>query len=195
MTLRAAGPTALREAARALHEGHFVLYPTESFYGAGADALDQGAVARLVAAKGRPPDRPLPLIVPHREALQRLVTAVPAHALALMERHWPGPLTLVLPARDGLPAAVVGAHGVGVRMSPHPVAHGLAVAFGGPLTATSANRTGEPPVRSAEIAAQALPGAREVLDGGPTTGGAPSTVLAVDARGVTTLLRAGAVHV
>ena len=195
MRIRPADADALAGGATVLRQGGIVIYPTESYYGAAVSALDAEAVAGLVAAKGRPSDQPLPLILPDRVALQQVVLAVPARARELMDAHWPGPLTLVLPARPDLPAALVGPHGVGVRLSPHPVAAGLAVAFGGPITATSANRTGAPPARTAEAAAAALPAAALTLDGGQTPGGAPSTVLAVDHEGRLTVLRQGALHV
>jgi L-threonylcarbamoyladenylate synthase len=172
-----------------------VLYPTESYYGAAVKALDPGAVGRLVRLKGRPPDSPLPLILPDRASLYQVVSRVPARAEALMDRYWPGPLTLVLPARPGLPGALVGPYGVGVRLSPHPVAVALARSAGGPITATSANPAGAPPPRTASEAQAALPEATAVLDGGPLPGGSPSTVLAVAADGDARVLRLGAVHV
>lgn len=185
----------LAEAARLIGGGELVLYPTESFYGAAASALDEGAVERLCLAKGRPDRMPLPLILPDREALSRVVEGIPEAARVLMDKHWPGPLTLVLPARPGLPRALVGPHGVGVRLSPHPVAGALARACGAPITATSANPSGAPAPREAAAAALGLPGAAAILDGGQTPGGPPSTVLAVAADGRFTLLRAGAVDV
>jgi L-threonylcarbamoyladenylate synthase len=185
----------LQEAARLLRAGALVLYPTESYYGAAVAALDPAAVARLVQAKGRAADSPLPLILPDRGALSRVVARVPPAARALMDQHWPGPLTLVLSAHQGLAPALVGPRGVGVRLSPHPVAAGLARRLGAPLTATSANRAGEPPPRTVAEAEAALPAAAAVLDGGATPGGPASTVLAVAADGHVTLLRAGAVHV
>ena len=185
----------MQEAARLLRAGALVLFPTESYYGAAAAALDPAAVERLVQTKGRPAGSPLPSILPDRGALSRVVARVPPAARALMDQHWPGPLTLVLPARPGLPAALVGAHGVGVRLSPHPVAAGLAQRLGAPITATSANRAGEPPPRTVAAAEAGLPAAAAVLDGGASPGGPASTVLAVAADGHVTLLRAGAVHV
>ncbi|MDX9999968.1 MAG: L-threonylcarbamoyladenylate synthase [Polyangia bacterium] len=188
-------PVGLAEAASILSRGGLVLYPTESFYGAAALALHEGAVDRLRELKGRPADMPLPLILPNIQSLELVVEAVPRAAQELIERYWPGPLTIVLFAKEGLPSAIIGSRGVGVRLSPHPVATGLALEVGAPITATSANRAGEPPPRDAVSASLALPGADAVLDGGEVQGGLPSTVLAVAQDGGLTLLRQGAADV
>jgi len=107
-------------------------------------------------------------------------------------KHWPGALTLALPARPGLPEALVADGCVAVRQSPHPIARALVAGFGGPVTTTSANRSGEPPATTAAMVRAALGSGCHVLDGGTTTGGAPSTLARV--RGdVVEILRAGAV--
>ncbi len=170
-------------------------YPTETFYGLAADPWQPAALERLLALKGRDPSAPLPLILPNRDHLATLVAQVPKDAEALMERYWPGPLTLVLPARPGLPGALTGPEGIGVRLSAHPVATELAVCFQAPLVATSANPGGEPPAQTADHVARCLPGVDLVVDGGPTAGGAPSTVVAVALSGEMTVLRQGAIHV
>ena len=115
-----------------------------------------------------------------------------------MDRHWPGALTLALPARPGLPEALVADGCVAVRQSPHPVAAALVAAFGRPITATSANRGGEPPARTAGEVRAGFPGVPPadlfILDGGETPGGAPSTLVRVRADGLQ-VLRRGAVSV
>jgi len=195
MELLGSQPADLERAAEALRAGQLVAYPTETYYGLAADAWQPAALERLLTLKGRSSGAPLSLILARREQLSRLVGVVPAAAVPLMERHWPGPLTLVMPARRDLPASLVGPFGVGVRLSPHPVATGLARVLGAPLVATSANRSGAPPAASAHDVALALPAVDLVLDGGPTAGGPASTVVAVAADGTIQVLRQGAVHV
>jgi L-threonylcarbamoyladenylate synthase len=188
-------PEALRAAAEILGAGGVVIFPTETFYGLAADPWNPAALAQLAALKGRPDGQPISLVLSDLAQAERLVRALPARARQLAARYWPGPLTLVLPARPDLPAAVVGPYGVGMRLSPHPVPTALAAACGVPLTATSANRSGQHPTVDPDLAASALPDADGLVDGGQTPGGAPSTVLAVDASGTLTLLRAGACDV
>ena len=110
-----------------------------------------------------------------------------------MRRHWPGALTIALPARAGLPAALVSDGCVAVRQSPHPIARALVARFGGPVTTTSANRAGEPPTTTAAAVTAALDGACHLLDGGPTAGGAPSTLVRVRGASVE-VLRRGAIE-
>ncbi|MFL5304013.1 MAG: L-threonylcarbamoyladenylate synthase [Polyangia bacterium] len=179
------------EAIAALRRGEVVAYPTETFYGLGVDAFDAAALDRLRALKGRG-EKAISLLIDGEAMLARLCAEVPARARALMARHWPGALTLALPARPGLPEALVSDGCVAVRQSPHPVARALVAGFGGPVTTTSANRSGEPPATTAAAVRAALGDGCHVLDGGPTTGGAPSTLARV--RGdVVEILRAGAV--
>lgn len=170
---------ALRRAAAVLAEGGLVAFPTETFYGLGAAALDAGAVRRVYAVKGRPEGKPLLVLVDSLLMVERLTTAIPPRARELMARHWPGPLTLVLPAAPTVPVEVTAGTGtVGVRLSPHPVARGLARALGGPVTAPSANPSGEaPPTTTAEVLRYFDGVIALVLDAGPTRGGPPSTVV------------------
>jgi L-threonylcarbamoyladenylate synthase len=181
------------EAAAVLRRGGVIAYPTETFYGLGALASDGEAVARLVRAKGRPDGKPLPLLGAVTAQLEAVATFSPL-ARRLAAAFWPGPLTLVLPARPGLHPAITGGGGtVGVRVTGSPVAAALASAAGGVLVATSANLAGEPPPTTAGGLDPALRGRLDlVLDGGSTPGGAPSTVVAVEDERLT-LLRPGAV--
>ena len=187
---------ALREAADVLRRGGLVAFPTETFYGLGAAALQPAAVRRIFAVKGRPESKPLLVLVDSVAMVERLASDVPPRARELMARHWPGALTLVLSARGDVPVEVTAGSGtIGVRLSAHPVARALVSALGGPITAPSANPSDrEPPTTAAGVAAyfgDALP---LVLDGGPTPGGAPSTVLDVTVE-PPRLIRAGAVRV
>jgi L-threonylcarbamoyladenylate synthase len=188
----------LRAAHVALAAGRLVVYPTETFYGVGARALDPGAVAELARLKERSGEggKPIALVVADRAMVARVAARVPPAAELLMERFWPGPLTLVLPAREDLPPELTaGSSRIGVRVSSHPVARGLAAALGEPITATSANRAGESPACDVGAARRALGDAIAVyVDGGAVVGGSGSTVVVVgdDAGQV---VRAGAVSV
>ena len=168
----------LDAAAAVLEAGGTVAFPTESFYGLGADALDPEAVARVFRIKGRAESRPVLVLVDSVERALSLVAGAGTEVRALMARHWPGPLTLVLPAGPTVPSAITAGTGtVGVRVPGHPVTLALLRAAGRALTGTSANRSGEPPPSCADEVARQLPGLVDViLDGGPTAGGAGSTV-------------------
>jgi L-threonylcarbamoyladenylate synthase len=186
----------MRQAAQVLRAGGLVAFPTETFYGLGAAGLDAEATRRVFAVKGRPASMPLLLLVDSRAMVAAVAASIPPQAGPLMERHWPGALSLVLPAARGVPAEVTAGTGtVGVRVSAHPVARALVRALGEPVTAPSANRTGgAPPVTAAEVLAQ-LDGVIElVLDAGPTPGGAPSTIVDVTVD-PPRILRQGAVLV
>lgn len=174
----APAPAALDDAAAVLRAGGLVAFPTETFYGLGAAALDGGAVRRVVELKGRPETKPLLVIVDSLAMAERVGTLTRA-ARDLAARHWPGALTLVVPARADVPPEVTAATGtIGVRVSPHPVAQGLVRALGAPVTAPSANPSGAPPpTTAAAVLAYFRDRLELVLDGGATPGGEPSTVL------------------
>ena len=171
----------LDEAARVLGRGGLVAFPTETFYGLGAAALDRRAVRRVFEVKGRPASMPLLVLVDSEAMVGRVALEIPARARALMTRHWPGALTLVLRASAGLPAELTAGTGtVGVRLPAHATARALVRALGAPVTAPSANPTGaEPPTTAGAVLAHFGDALDLVLDGGPTPGGAPSTVVDV----------------
>jgi L-threonylcarbamoyladenylate synthase len=171
----------LAEAAAVLRAGGLVAFPTETFYGLGAVAMEAVAARRVVAVKGRPDGKPLLVLVDSPAMVGVVAREISPRARELMARHWPGPLTLVLPARPEVPDEVTGGSGtVGVRLSPHPVACGLVRALGAPITAPSANLSGRPaPTTAAAIFADFRDRIELVLDGGATAGGEPSTVLDV----------------
>ena len=179
-------------AVAALRRGEIVAYPTETFYGLAVDALDELGLARLKQLKGRG-EKAISVLVDGPAMLANLCRKPSALALALMDKYWPGPLTLALPARRGLPAALVLDGCVAVRQSSHPTAQALVTRFGRPLTTTSANRAGEPPATTPEAVDEMFEGRCRILHGGPTTGGAPSTLVRV--RGETAeILRRGAIE-
>ncbi len=185
-------PEEIAQAVAALERGEVVAYPTETFYGLGVDALDVQALARLGALKGRGAEKAISVLI-LGPMLDRLCEDVSPLARRLMAAHWPGPLTLALPARGGLPAALVSDGCVAVRESPHPVARRLLEALGRPLTATSANLAGQTPASTAADARAAFPGQCLVVDGGTTPGGAPSTLVRVRGDAME-ILRQGAVR-
>ena len=171
----------IREATTVLAAGGLVAFPTETFYGLGARALDPGAVRTVFAVKGRPESRPLLVLVDSVRMLQELVEEISPVAHALIARHWPGPLTLVFRARPTVPVEVTAATGtIGGRHPGLRVAEDIVRALGEPVTAPSANPTGAPPPRTADEVVAAFDGRIHlVLDGGPTAGGPASTVLDV----------------
>ena len=186
-------PDAMTDAVRWLSDGRLVGYPTDTLYGLACDPRDGRALDRLFRVKGRPAGLTVSLIAGNRAQVDDVgVLTALGHRLA--ECFWPGPLTLVIAAQGALDRRLLG-HGnsVAVRVPDHPIAAGLATAFGYPVTATSANRTGEPPSATADaVVATFGVELALVLDGGSTPGGQPSTI--IDARGATpVLLRAGVV--
>ena len=187
---------ALADAAAALRAGGLVAFPTETYYGLAAAALDPSAVRRIFDVKGRPESRPVLVLVDGQDMVETVAMGASPAARALMARHWPGPLTLVLRARPSVPLEVTGGTGtVGVRLSSHPVARGLVHALGAPVTAPSANPTDRLPATTAAEVLAYFDGAIElVLDGGATPGGLPSTVLDATVDPPVTL-RAGPVRV
>jgi len=182
------------DAIEALKDGKLVVYPTETFYALGADAYSAAAVARLFAAKVRDADQPIALIAADNAMAFTIAREIPPPARHLADAFWPGPLTIVIPARTGLPEGLAGPDGgVGVRVSSHPVARELARRLGRPLTATSANLSGRPPAVTLAQARAAFAGKVKVyLEGGTLKAGAPSTVVAFDRYGFR-VLRAGAI--
>jgi L-threonylcarbamoyladenylate synthase len=180
-------------AALAVQRGQLVVFPTDTVYGIGADAFDAAAVRRLLAAKGRGRDMPPPVLVSAPTTLDALAVGVPAYARALIDELWPGPLTVVCRQQPSLQWDLGDTRGtVAVRMPDHEVALEL-LARTGPLAVSSANLTGKDAATDADSAEETLGGSVEVLlDGGPTAGSVPSTI--VDATGETgRVLRLGAV--
>ncbi|MCK5119086.1 MAG: threonylcarbamoyl-AMP synthase [Candidatus Latescibacteria bacterium] len=184
---------AFQRACEVLCEGGVIVVPTETVYGLGADAFDPGAVRRVYAIKGRDFAKPLSLLVSDERMLREVVAAVPDVARELMRRFWPGPLTLVFKASDAVPReALGGGDTVAVRLSSSPVVRTLLDLYGRPLTATSANRSGCGPARSAQEAmAWVGEGVDLILDGGPSGNEAPSTVVDVSEGEARTLRQGG----
>ena len=154
--------TAISDALAALAAGEAIVYPTETFYALGADALSLKALERLFAIKGREPGKPVALIAADLTMAFAVAREVPAGARVLAEAFWPGPLTLVLPARDGIPVALIGADGgVGVRVSSHPVACALAAGLRGARLRAGGLRVTSPPVRALALGRGRLGGCED----------------------------------
>lgn len=185
--------TAIAHAVAALRAGELVIFPTETFYGIAADPESSAALEKIFAIKGREPDKPIALIAADADSAFSIASHVPGMARRLAAAFWPGPLTLILPARGGIHQALKGPNGVGVRVSPHRIAHALAAAFGRPITATSANASGAPAIaKVAELRAVFRDRIKVILEDGNLAGGAPSTVVEFTASGYQ-IVRPGAV--
>lgn len=185
---------AIAEAGRLARDGKLVAFPTETVYGLGGNALDEAAVHRIFAAKGRPADNPLIVHVSNPDEIWRLASSVSPLAERLVQEHWPGPLTIVLDARADVPRVTTGGlDTIAIRMPAHVVALELLREAGVPIAAPSANRSGRPsPTTAADVVDELGPAVDVVLDGGPCPVGIESTV--VDARGPTpVVLREGSV--
>ncbi len=177
----------------ALRAGELVVYPTETFYGIGADAFSASALARLFRVKEREPGRPVGLIAADAAMAFSVAREVPIDARRLADAFWPGPLTIVVPAREDIAPELAGPDGIGVRVSPNPVARALSAGLGRPITATSANLSGEAPASTLDEARAGLGEKVKVyLEGGKLTASAPSTVIAVGGSGWR-MIRVGAI--
>ena len=199
--------------AEAIARGGVIAFRTVTFYGLGADPFNRRALERIKQLKGRDASKPILVVISDIDQIERFVsersrafdllaerfwpgalTLIGLAAQKLMNHFWPGPLTLVLPARKGLPRPLLSREGkIGVRISSHPVAKQLPQALGRPVTATSANPSGEKPARTAEEVAGYFGATVDlIVDGGEAPADRPSTV--VDVRAAKPkLIREGAI--
>ena len=186
-------PEVIARAAELIRSGELVAFPTETVYGLGGNALDGAAVKKIYAAKGRPSDNPLILHFPDAESVEGSAF-VDERARRLMDHFWPGPLTLVLPARDCVSQeARGGLSTVGCRMPDYPAALAFFAACGVPVAGPSANRSGRPSPTNAQTVADDLgSGVAMILDAGECRVGVESTVLDVSGE-IPVLLRPGGV--
>ena len=173
------GAHPIQEAISILRNGGLIVFPTETFYGLGADPHNAVALERLYRAKGRTDQQAVSIVVPDRLSAEGLVSEISPEANFLMDHFWPGPLTLLFRVRPGELTLPVGDTGkIGIRVPDHPVAKALLERWNGPLTATSANRTGEPSPKTIQEARDSI--GEEVdllLDAGPTAGLKGSTIV------------------
>ena len=187
-------PQNINQAANIIKNGGLIAYPTETVYGLGADPYNAEAIQKIFTAKGRAEDKGIILLIRGVDDLSTLVHTVSPTAQILIEVFWPGPLTLVFRAnRDLSPALLGGRDTIALRHSSSSVASRLLFVLGGPLTSTSANRSAEPPARSACEVENALGDHLDlILDGGPSDTTLPSTLVDVSSdRAI--LLREGAI--
>ena len=177
---------AFEAAARLLRQGGLIAFPTETYYGLGVDPFNAKALRRLFAVKRRAADKPVLVLVADQSQVPLLAEETPEPLRLLMNRFWPGPLTLIFPAKKKLPESLTGGSGtVGIRKSPAPPAARLLAAFGRPITATSANRSGEVAAVTATAVETAFGTEIDlILDGGRTPGGAGSTLVGWDGQGL-----------
>ncbi len=187
----AGAPGAIEKAAAWVRQGALVGLPTDTVYGVGCAAFDEAAVRRLYVVKQRPRHKAIPVLLADLDGLAAVTTRVPPAAQALIQRCWPGPLTIILPKHPALPAALSPHDSVAVRIPGHTAARALIRAAGGAMAVTSANRSGQPPAQTAAQAAVCLGGGvAAVLDDGPAPMGQASTIVDC-ASGNARLLRAG----
>ncbi len=177
--IRADAPGALPEAVRLLRADHLIVVPTDTVYGVAAHGLREAAVAKLYDAKLRPRDKAIPLLLAGPGDVEQVGIGIGDLARELMERYWPGPLSVVIPARPDLPPSLTaGGKTVAVRIPDCDVTRALIRALGAPLAATSANLSGDSPALTAHDAADMLGDAVALaLDNGRSPGGEASTVV------------------
>jgi L-threonylcarbamoyladenylate synthase len=188
-------PEAISQAAEAIAAGGVVIFPTRGLYGLAADAFNPDAVRRIFQLKGRPPNKPLLVLISDPADVHRLVSSTSPATRHLMRCFWPGGVTFVMPAREELAAELTGgSKKIGVRQTAHPVAMALVQAVGRPLTGTSANISGAGGcARVSDIDPALIDAVDLVLDGGALAGGPGSTVVDVSGA-VPVVLRQGAVE-
>jgi len=183
------------QAVMVLNEGGIVGFPTETFYGLGVDIFNDQAVDSLFRLKKRDYSKPILVLISDLNMLSGIVSEVPSMYENLMERFWPGPLTLIFPASANLSPLITGStNTVGVRISPHPVAAELCRRWGRPLTATSANLSGGIPASNVKEVVEIFgDNINYVVDGGNTPGNKCSTVVGMDKSGLC-LIRQGQIE-
>jgi len=168
---------ALPQALEILKSGGLVAFPTDTVYGVGALVFDSRAVESIYAAKDRPAEKAIPVLIGDLADLDKVGINIPDAAHKLTARFWPGPLTILVPKRGDLPEAVSSTATVGVRVPDHEVARALLRATG-PLAVTSANISGrQSPVTAQEVYEQLAGRIALIIDGGKTPGGVPSTLV------------------
>lgn len=184
----------LIQAATCIKNGGLIAYPTETVYGLGGDPFNQQALIRLFRAKGRDADKAIIVLIRGLQDLHQIASEIPSIAEPIINTFWPGPLTLIFKAQSHLPPELLGGRDtIAVRHSSAPIAQELLDHIEGPLTSTSANRSGSPSALSAqEVQAQLGDSLDLILDGGTSTQSQPSTILNL-ATDKPTILREGVI--
>ena len=184
----------ISECAKLIKEGKLVVFPTETVYGLGVNALDDNAVKKIFIAKGRPSDNPLIVHISDRNMLETVVKDIPEQAKKLMRCFWPGPLTIIFNKKEIVPNSVTcNLSTVAVRMPSHPIARQLIKESGVPIAAPSANISGKPSTTTAQHVIDDLRDKVDaIIDGGESNIGLESTVIDVSGK-IPTLLRPGGI--
>ena len=184
----------IQDSAGVIRQGGVIAFPTRCLYGLGADAFNPEAVERIFKIKRRPAEKPILILIDDPVRLKRLVTTVSGTATAIMDRFWPGRVTLVFDAREDVPDYLTAGTGkIGIRFAGHPVAAALARAIQGPITGTSANVSGQPGCHQIEgLQPEVTEQLDLILDAGSLKGGRGSTVVDVTGE-VPRVLREGGV--
>ncbi|MBW1636826.1 MAG: threonylcarbamoyl-AMP synthase [Deltaproteobacteria bacterium] len=184
--------SSLEEAVAVIRMGGVVAFPTETCYGLAVDPENDDALRKLYRVKQRHSVKPILVLIEGVRGLESIASAVPDIYLPLMEKYWPGPLTLIFPAKKEVSSTLTGGTGtVGVRVSPHPLAISLVRKMGNPVTATSANLSGRTPASSPREVKDIFGDRVDyILDGGETVAGKPSTLVGIR-KGKLTVLREG----
>ena len=187
-------PERIDEAVAILKSGGVIAFPTETFYGLGADARNETAIEKIFGIKGRDFKNPILVVIGDVQHLEAFAEDIPAEAHKLMERFWPGPLTIVFRAAPFVsPKLTAGTAKIGIRLTSHPVAMEISRRLGGPVTATSANLSGAPECSTAAGVLSQLQGKIDgVVDSGQTPGGKGSTIVDVTASPIK-ILREGVI--
>ncbi|MBM4140507.1 MAG: threonylcarbamoyl-AMP synthase [Nitrospira sp.] len=185
---------ALHHAVDSLRNGSIIAYPTETFYGLGTKYDIEGSLKKLYDIKQRPKEKPMPLIIGNKELLSDVAVSVNLLALSFIERFWPGPLTLILPAKENLSEYITAGTGkVAARIPGESFALSLAKTANFPIIATSANLSGMPPAQDADAVIRYFGDKIDLIfDGGFATGGLPSTIVDVTGDEIY-ILREGAI--
>lgn len=171
-------PQLIDKAADVIQGGGVIIYPTETLYGLGANPLDPKAMKKLYTIKGRDKSKPIPFLIKDQEMLETLVEDIPPIGRQLMERYWPGALTLIFRAKKGLPPPLSGeGDTIGLRISTHPIAQRIVEALDTPLTSTSANPAGEVDLTDPRMIARTFGDQVDLIIEGGQVPGIGSTVV------------------
>lgn len=188
--------TSISLAAEYLRQGRLIAFPTETYYGIGVDPENIESVTQVFKIKQRDPGKPLLVLIENMEQLEKLVAHIPHSYHRLIDEYWPGALTLIFQARPSVAPVLTSHTGtIGIRLSPNPLAKELIKAFGKPITATSANISGQAAAQSAHDVYEMFGEHIDyILDGGTTAGGGSSTVITEDS-GKLVILRTGQLNI
>ena len=175
--LPATTPNAIISALEVLLSGGLVAFPTDTVYGVGCLAFHEKAIESIYVAKDRPIEKAIPVLIGDSSDLFKVANEIPIFAMKLIDRFWPGPLTILIPKKPTLPEAISATATVGVRVPDHDVARSL-LRLAGPMAVTSANISGkDSPTTAYQVFEQLNGRIAMIIDGGETPGGVPSTLV------------------